>query len=112
MRSARDSPEPLSITISGVRRPRASSHVAIVRRARSSVAGVRFGSVEVCSITCRAITLLLNLLMSRTTSPRVRGEVHVASTGSEAFTPRSTTVRPLQLPPAACHAPRKNPWMN
>ena len=101
-RVSRDKPEPLSITEPCAMLPkRSASHSANTSRAASGVPWPRCNSASVRN-SCCAITLLLYLLMSRTTSPSV-GDWTSKVGGVAGATPSCTL--PRSSPPISDHRP-------
>jgi hypothetical protein len=117
MRSLRDRPEPLSSTSSGQFQPfRLQPAADLPTRARRLSPG---GSLSRLRNSWRAMTLLLNLLMSRTISPSVggfldspaccapAGALPVAHAAAEAATEFTATGHGRDRPPARQAGPRR-----
>jgi hypothetical protein len=97
MRSRRDSPEPFSSTSSGIAWPRPARKPLMDCAARTALPGCPVASAPMVRKTCRAITLLLNLLMSRITSASVRDSRLATSRAPAGMAPSRT--RPDHVPP-------------
>ena len=110
MRSMRDRPEPFSITKSGRSKPRAFAQSRMLRAPRAARPGRLLSSASMVSSSCRAITLLLNLLMS-VTIVASGAEVWVYSTRAF-FGVGPSFITPLQVPPASRHKRAKVPANN
>ena len=100
MRSMRDSPAPFSMTSSGAAMPRSASHWVTTVRDASRVAELSRLALRSRN-SCRAITLLLFLLMSRTTSSSVGESIPANATDPGATVPSRTL--PAKLPPSWRH---------
>ena len=102
VRESRESPEPLSSTSAAAAGPsRAPAHCRTTSRAASGVPAPRRVAPSVRK-SCCAITLLLYLLMSRTTSASA-GETDSKLGGVAGAVPSRTL--PPRRPPSSCHIP-------
>ncbi len=106
MRSARDRPEPLSITSSEASMPRPASQDFTTSAPRAALAGAAGVLPSACTparvnSNRRAMTLLLYLFMSRMVSASA-GDSQVAISRASDGTAPSTTF-PEKRPPRSCH---------
>ena len=104
MRALRDRPEPFSITRSGASIPRACSQLRTAAAPVSGLAGAGDASLASVNSNWRAITLLLNLLISVMTWVS-GGDCHSPTRRASGGTTPSRTL-PLNVPPISVHSRR------
>ena len=107
IRAWRESPEPLAITSSGKSSPRLASQSAMTTSPAPTEAGLPNFSAARVSTSVRAMTLLENLLTTRTTSASVCDSCINNSRLCCGVGPRR--MPPATLPPCCSHSLRNVP---
>ena len=106
-RSVRDRPAPFSIESSGAAMPFTFSQWRRTSRAWCTCAGGSYAALARVRKSCLAITLLENLLTSRTISASGADSCVCSSCAPSGTMP--SRARPLQAPPISVHSSRSTP---
>ena len=112
MRACRDRPEPFSIVSEAIGMPCDRYQPCSHCPATSGASAPCPFTAAISSSSIRVITLLLNLLIWCTTSPRSSDDCHAYSGRARFAAPGSIRVRPRNWPPMFFQAALKMPCTN